>query len=49
VNLLDLQKNQEGEELDSQITYIIVEISKFEKQGKEIKSDLEKLIYIMKN
>ena len=42
-------QNQHGEEMDSQITHIIVEISKFEKQMSEVKTDLEKLIYIMKN
>jgi len=41
--------NQKGEELDQQITHIIVEINKFEKQEIEIQSDLDKLIYIMKN
>ena len=42
-------KNQIGEELDNQITHIIVEISKFKKQEKEIQSDLDKLIYVMKH
>ena len=41
--------NQKGEELDNQITHIIVEIDKFEEKESEIHSDLEKLIYIMKN
>lgn len=41
--------NQKGEELDDQITHIIVEINKFEKEESEIQSDLDKLIYIMKN
>jgi len=40
--------NQKGEELDQQITHIIVEINKFEKEENEI-PDLDKLIYIMKN
>ena len=42
-------KNQIGEELDQQITHIIIEINKFEKKEEEIHSDLDKLIYIMKN
>ncbi len=41
--------NQKGEELDQQITHIIVEINKFEKKEDDIQSDLDKLIYIMKN
>lgn len=41
--------NQKGQELDQQITHIIVEINKFEKKESEIQSDLDKLIYIMKN
>ncbi len=41
--------NQKGEELDQQITHIIVEISKFKKKENDIQSDLDKLIYIMKN
>jgi len=42
-------KNQKGEELDPQITHIIIEINKFEKKESDIQSDLDKLIYIMKN
>ena len=38
--------NQKGEELDDQITHIIVEISKFAKKETEIQSDLDKLIYL---
>lgn len=41
-------KNQKGEEMDKQITYIIIEIDKFKKKEAEIQSDLDKLIYIMK-
>ena len=41
--------SRNGEELDDQITHIIVEINKFGKEEIEIKSDLDKLIYIMKN
>jgi len=42
-------RNQKGEELDDQITHIIVEINKFEKKENDIQSNLDKLIYIMKN
>jgi len=41
--------NQKGEELDDQITHIIVEINKFDKKDSQIQSDLDKLIFIMKN
>jgi len=41
--------NQKGEELDDQITHIIVEINKFDKKESQIQSDLDKLIFIMKN
>jgi len=42
-------KNQKGEELDTQITLITIEIDKFGKKESEIKTDLDKLIYLMKN
>ncbi len=42
-------KNQKGEDLDTQIVHIIVEIDKFDKTESEIYTDLDKLIYIMKN
>lgn len=42
-------KNQQNEELDNQITHIIVEIDKFNKQEHQLESDLDKLIYLMKN
>jgi len=35
--------------MDSQITHVIVEISKFDKQIDELQSDLDKIIYVMKN
>ena len=41
--------NQKGEKLDDQITHIIVEIDKFDKKESQIQSDLDKLIFIMKN
>ncbi|MEO1629076.1 MAG: Rpn family recombination-promoting nuclease/putative transposase [Bacteroidota bacterium] len=42
-------RNQFGEELDNQITHVIVEINKFVKTESEVTSDLDKLIYTMKN
>jgi len=42
-------KNQIGEEMDHQMTHIIVEISKFDKQIHEIQSHLDKIIFFMKN
>lgn len=42
-------KNQKGEEMDGQISHIIVEIAKFGKEQEEIITDLDKLIYLMKN
>lgn len=42
-------KNQHAEEMDSQTTHIIVEIRKFDKELHELNSDLDKLVFIMKN
>lgn len=42
-------KNQIGETLDQQITHIFIEITKFDKTKKQLKSDLDKLLYLMKN
>lgn len=42
-------KNQIGDELDNQIAHVIVEIDKFKKAAIEIHTDLDKLIYLMKN
>ncbi len=42
-------QNQHGEEMDRQITHIIVEISKFDKKESAIHTNLDKLIYVMKN
>ncbi len=41
-------KNQKGERIDDQITYIIVELDKFKKMLPEVKTDLDKLLYTMK-
>ena len=41
-------RSEEGEIIDSQMTFIIVELAKFTKQVAEIETDLEKLIYTMK-
>jgi predicted transposase/invertase (TIGR01784 family) len=42
-------KNQVGEEIDNQMTYIFVEISKFKKNITQLTSDFDKLIYTMKH
>jgi len=42
-------KNEKGEEMDNQISHVIVEIAKFGKKEAEIITDLDKLIYLMKN
>jgi len=42
-------KNQIGENIDNQITHIIVEISKFDKKESDIQNNLDKLIFVMKN
>ena len=42
-------KNQFGETMNTQIVHIIVEIRKFNKTKGQIQSDLDKLIYTMKN
>lgn len=41
-------RSEEGEIIDSQMTFIIVELAKFNKQVAEIQTDLEKLVYTMK-
>ncbi len=41
-------RNQHGEEIDNQITHVIVELGKFNLRQEEIKTDLEKLLYTMK-
>ena len=41
-------RNQHGQLLDDQITYVTVELDKFVKPAVEIASDLDKLIYTMK-
>ena len=42
-------KNQIGENIDDQMMHIIVEISKFDKVEAEVKTNLDKLIFVMKN
>ncbi len=42
-------KNQINEEIDRQIVYVFVEISKFDKKEHELEGDADKLIYLMKN
>ena len=41
-------KNQNGELMDDQITHVVVELDKFQKTLKDIKTDLDKLLYTMK-
>jgi predicted transposase/invertase (TIGR01784 family) len=42
-------RNTKNEIIDDQLTFVTVELAKFTKAEKEIKTDLEKLIYTMKN
>lgn len=42
-------RNQIGENMDEQIVHIIIEIDKFDKKEAELFTDLDKLIYLMKN
>lgn len=41
-------RSEHGEIIDSQMTFIIVELAKFGKQVAEIETDLDKLVYTMK-
>jgi len=41
-------RSEQGELIDSQMTFITVELSKFEKQVADIQTDLEKLVFTMK-
>ena len=41
-------RNQHGEEIDNQITHVIVELDKFNLRQEEVKTDLDKLLYTMK-
>lgn len=41
-------RSETGEIIDSQMTFITVELAKFSKQVAEIETDLEKLVYTMK-
>lgn len=42
-------RNEKGELIDDQMTFITVELAKFRKKLKDVHSDLDKLIYTMKN
>ena len=42
-------RNEKGEQTDNQLSFITVELDKFHKKPAQIKTDLEKLIYTMKN
>ena len=41
-------RSETGEIIDNQMTFITVELAKFDKQVTEIETDLEKLVYTMK-
>ncbi|MBO0929544.1 Rpn family recombination-promoting nuclease/putative transposase [Fibrella aquatilis] len=41
-------KNESGELIDEQLTFITVELDKFQKELADVQSDLDKLIYTMK-
>ena len=41
-------RSEEGEIIDSQLTFIMVELAKFNKQVSDIETDLDKLVYTMK-
>ena len=42
-------RNEKGELIDSQMTFVIAELDKFDKEENEIETDLDKLLWIMKN
>jgi predicted transposase/invertase (TIGR01784 family) len=42
-------RNEKGELIDDQITFVTVELAKFKTQLSDIESDLDKLIFTMKN
>ncbi|AYQ33037.1 Rpn family recombination-promoting nuclease/putative transposase [Runella sp. SP2] len=42
-------RNAQNETIDDQLTFVTVELDKFLKRVKEVESDLDKLIYTMKN
>jgi predicted transposase/invertase (TIGR01784 family) len=42
-------RNEKGELIDDQMTYVTVELAKFKTKLKDIQTDLDKLIYTMKN
>ena len=44
-----LLKNQYNDVMDKQITYVTIELDKFKLTESEVKNDLEKLIFTMKN
>lgn len=41
-------RNQHGEQMDNQITHVVVELGKFKLSREEVKTDLDKLLYTMK-
>jgi predicted transposase/invertase (TIGR01784 family) len=41
-------RSEQGEIIDSQMSFIVVELAKFRKQESEVETDLDKLVYTMK-
>ena len=41
-------RSEQGEIIDNQMTFVVVELAKFSKQVAEIETDLDKLVYTMK-
>ena len=41
-------RDEFGRQIDSQMTFIIVEMTKFDKEVADVQTDLKKLIYTMK-
>ena len=41
-------RNEKGEQTDSQLSFVTIELDKFHKKPNQIKTDLDKLIYTMK-
>ncbi len=42
-------RNEKGELIDNQTTFVVAELDKFKKEEKNIETDLDKLLWIMKN
>lgn len=42
-------RNEKGKLIDDQLTFVTVELTKFKKKLKDVQTDLDKLVYTMKN